>query len=201
MDGEIGEDDSDFCFLMNLSSEDDLMNLRERRTQDEMLERHHPDIYKQYKAGVSVEVLQKKYPKVFQQYQDGEIGEDDPDYLMNLRERRTQDEMLERHYPDIYKQYMAGVSVEVLQKKYPKVVQQYQDGEIGEDDPDYLMNLSGGLSQSTMAQIEKAYPHIAKEYLAGASVSKLTKKYPDVAQKYGLSLMNLADANNIKFIF
>ena len=40
--------------LMNLSSEDDLMNLK---TQDQMLQRHHPDIYKQFKAGVPVETL------------------------------------------------------------------------------------------------------------------------------------------------
>ena len=31
-----------------------LMNLR---TQDQMLQRHHPDIYKQFKAGVPVETL------------------------------------------------------------------------------------------------------------------------------------------------
>ena len=195
-------------YLMAIHGGPGLMNLK---TQDEMLQRHHPEIYKQFMAGVPVEELEKKYPKVVQQYRDGEIGEDDIDYftLMNLS---SEDDLMNlsglsestkakiaKAHPDIAKQFAAGASVSSLVKKNPALAKQFGISLMNLSSDDDLMNLSG-LSEATKAKIAKAHPEIAKQFAAGASVSSLVKKNPALAKQFGVSLMNLDDSNNVSFI-
>ena len=57
--------------LMNLSSDIDLMNLKPGcLSQDEMLARHYPDVWKAYKNGATIDAIKKKWPKVYKKYMD-----------------------------------------------------------------------------------------------------------------------------------
>jgi len=125
--------------LMNLSSDDDLMNLSGlSEATKAKIAKAHPEIAKQFAAGASVSSLVKKNPALAKQFGVS---------LMNLS---SEDDFMNLSSEDDFMNLLSGADFYHNTGHFMNLS--------SEDD---LMNLSG-LSEATKAKIAKAHPDIAK---------------------------------------